>query len=517
MKIEDKETFKIWGDAEKILTQHVSPEHMRTSGLISAQLKNWNSSLLRLEEAVRNGIHDWQTLDSLGEAAYRASMPEALLPIEQLYQNPIVAIHMARALIMLGDLKGAEEYLKLAPETMLKAAIKALLGFKNNIESSMAAMFLPVTQFEKEIKNLNYIEYWQALAPIADAAKRSDLVRLAERRLKALAYERPVHHYNQALRLLMEGEYSAGWKLYDWYMVPGSPCADKTEFGDLPLWEGENLKNKKLLVILANGAGDQIFSVRYLRALLEEGAQIEVAVDKEIRPLLELNYPTFKFHDRLLAEDKKYWTSQLSAKSLPDYWVYSFSIPARADLCQPIQTKGFLCSPPLLALDCQAFIKTQNPNALPIFGLTWHGKMLTPSMRTRAYTISEFLAESKILEKPRVIICLQKDATEDELIFLQAEVHKSGGIFINAANTLIDYAQTAAWMSTLDQMFSCDTVTAHLAGALAVPTTALIRNRAIWHWRCEDDFKSVWYDSVKVQFALDPKISYMFEMRTDLT
>ena len=515
MKIEDKETFKLWGEAEKVLTMHVSPEHMRTSGLISIQMRNWNTSLLRLEEAVRNGVHDWQTLDALGEAAYRARMPEALLTVEQLYQNPIVAIHMARALIMLGDLTGAENYLKLAPDTMLKAAITALLGFKNNIESSIAAMLVPIAKFEKEIKNLNYIEYWQALAPLADIAKKYDVVRLAERRLKALAYENPVHHYNQAMHLLMDGEYSAGWKLYDWYMMPGSPCADKTDFADLPLWEGENLKNKKLLVILANGAGDQIFSLRYLRALEQEGAQIEIVVSEEMLPLLECNFPTFKFHNRSLADNKNYWTSQLPAKTPPDYWVYSFSIPARGDLCQPIQTEGFLCAPPLLASQFQTFIKVQNPKALPVFGLTWHGKKLTPSMSSRAYSISEFLTESKVLEKPSVIICLQKDATEAELNFLQSEVHKSGGIFINAANTLNNYAQTAAWMSALDRMFSCDTVTAHLAGAMAIPTTALIRNRAIWHWRCEDDLKSVWYDSVKIQFALTPKISYMFEMRVD--
>ncbi|HEY8269395.1 MAG TPA: hypothetical protein VIG33_00785 [Pseudobdellovibrionaceae bacterium] len=512
MKVSNDKNFKLWLEAEKALSVGLpagtAPEVLRTSGLLRAQSQAWSAALLRLEEAVRNGISDLQTLDALGEAAYQTQTYQALLPFEDLYRDPMIAIHMARALMMLGQISAAHFFLRLAPDSLLKAAISAVLGVEKNIETSMTALFKPL--IKKEMETVNCIEYWQALAPVAEVAGRKDLVHLAEQRLKALAYARPVIHYNQSLRLLAEGEFRAGWKLYDWRLVPGSACPAMTGFADFSMWEGEFLAGKKILVVMENGLGDQIFGLRYLQTLAEEGAEVNVAVGPELAALAQSSFPSMKIHDLEKARELTYWKD----KSRPDFWTYCLSIPARADLGDPLATAGYLKASESLVLQCQRSLNLQNPRKLPVHGLVWHGDIRTAPMRTRAYTLTEFLRESEILKTPCLLVCLQKDVTQEELSELRAQADKRGCLLFNAAPSLQNFAQTAAWINCVDHMWSCDTSTAHLAGALGVRTTVMIRNKAIWHWRCEAKTqKAVWYDSCHIKYALTPPISYMFDIR----
>jgi hypothetical protein len=492
------------------------PESMRTSGLLAAESRAWSSALLRLEEAARHGVHDLQTLDALGEAAYQTQSYQALLPFQDLYREPMIAIHLARAFMMLGQIPAAREFLNLAVDSVLKAAITAVTGVEKDIETSIAALLLPMAT--SDMQNANCIEYWQALAPVAEAAGRHDLVQLAERRLKALAYARPVIHYNQSLRLLAEGEFRAGWNLYDWRLVPGSACAAETSFADFPMWEGEFLAGQRILVVMENGFGDQIFGLRYLQALADEGAEVSVAVGPDLFALVRSSFPSIHVHDMQNAREASYWHNE----SRPNFWTYCLSIPARAGVCEPFQTAGYLMAPEALIhqyqMDIERSVNSTFPSPdrhkIPIHGLVWHGDIRTAPMRTRAYTVQEFLRESDILKNPCVLISLQKDATAEELSELKKQADKAGCLLINAASTLQDFAHTAAWIRCVDRMWSCDTATAHLAGALGIPGTVMIRNKAVWHWRCEPmNQQSVWYDSCRVKYALTPAISYMFDIR----
>jgi hypothetical protein len=516
MKPKDPQKLKLWLEAEKALTvpqrPEVLPEILRTSGLVSIERQAWPATLLRLEEAVQYGVRDLQTLDALGEAAYQTKTYQALIPFEELYRDPLVAIHMARAYMMLGMVVKAREFLRFSQDTLLKAAVEAVLGVENDIETAAKAILAPTSR--PDIENLNLIEYWQALAPIAEAIGRQDLVQLAELKSKALAYAKPVIHYNQALRLLAAGEFRAGWKLHDWRLAPGSPCTAPTSFADFSMWEGEALENKRILVILENGFGDQIFGLRYVKALAEEHpSHIDVAVGPELSTLVKTSFPEVTVHNLSAAQDVGYWQD----KARPDYWTYCLSVPSRSDFWRPLYTEGFLKTPQDLMKEYTQQIRTQNPRKLPVHGLVWHGDIRTVPMRTRAYSVSEFLQESQILNEPRMIVCLQKDATEEEIKTLESAVKKSGGLFINAASTLNDFSHTAAWISSLDKMWSCDTATAHLGGALGKPTTVLIRNKAIWHWLQNPQTKAaVWYNSCQVQYALTPKFSFMFEIRPAL-
>jgi ADP-heptose:LPS heptosyltransferase len=62
---------------------------------------------------------------------------------------------------------------------------------------------------------------------------------------------------------------------------------------------------------------------------------------------------------------------------------------------------------------------------------------------------------------------------------------------------LPDFAETAALMSCLDQVVSVDTSTAHLAGALGVPTAVLLPYASDWRWM-HGRQDTPWYASTKL-------------------
>jgi hypothetical protein len=510
--MKDEQRIALWAAAEKRLTSSLNPEDLRTSGLLQAERQQWSSALLRLEEAVYHGVRDFQTLDALGEAAYKAKAPQALVAYTALYRDPLLATHMARALLMCNRIPEAEQFAALARESLLKKAIVAVIGFRGDIDSAIELMLAPLQ--DPEIKHLNFVEYWQGLAEISATAGRSDVVQFAERRLKALAYDRPVPHFNQSLRLLAEGELRAGWLLYDWRLCPGSATLSETKCAELNLWEGEELQGKKLLVIPEYGGGDQLFSLRFVRELLDRGNQVELAVSEQMMDLVKYSFPQVFVHSNKEIDLPDYWTKRY-AFPLPDYWCFSLSLPARADISEVVGWNGYLKAPEKLVKQMQLTLNHLNPSALPVRGIVWHGDVRSKPMRTRAYTVEEFLQESKILDSPCLLVCLQKDVTTEELQFLQQQTEKAGGRFFDASSSLKDFAVTAAWMSGLDRMWSCDTSTAHLAGALNVPCTVLIRNKSVWQWKALADSKSFWYESIHLQDALVPKYSYFYNLRED--
>jgi hypothetical protein len=497
------------------LMENSANSTLRTSrelGLAAAESNNWTEALLYLNWAARKGHVDLVTLDALGEAAYKANVPEALGPYQNHYKYPMLATHMARAFLMLGDPTSCKEFLGYAKDSALKSAIRSLLELGGDIKKT-ASFVLPVAEAYPQ---LYYPEYWRALAAVADAVGREDLTKLSERKSKAFAYSDANIHFNQALRMLGKGEFRAGWRLYEFRLVPNATQSNRTQLGLIPMWEGESLQGKRLIVYLEQGLGDGLFSLRYLQALEAEGATLEVVTRPPLIPLVRSSFPDLKIHNEDEAVVVGYWESIKG----PDYWVYGLSVPFRAGLWRPMFTQKYLAAPENLAKAFQERVRLLNPLQLPVYTVNWHGRIDTDSDRTRAFSVEEFAQVTGIDQKACIVICLQKDATAQELASLERIVTKKGGVFIDASPELSDFSVTAAWIVTSQRLLTCDTSVAHVGGALGHPTTVFARNKAIWQWLrvkgTEDQVasSSVWYDSVQVQYALAPEISWLFTTTT---
>jgi hypothetical protein len=72
-----------------------------------------------------------------------------------------------------------------------------------------------------------------------------------------------------------------------------------------------------------------------------------------------------------------------------------------------------------------------------------------------------------------------------------------GPPIVDLTGELKDFADTAALVANLDLVISCDTSTAHLAGALGVPVWILNRFDACWRWLDGRD-DSPWYPGARL-------------------
>lgn len=116
----------------------------RALGLSAANANRWTEALLHLNAAARQGQVDLMVLDALGEAAYRTNVPEALGPYQNYYKYPLIASHMARAFLMLGDRDSCTEFLGWAKESALKSALLALLQLGEEISATAAHFFISI-------------------------------------------------------------------------------------------------------------------------------------------------------------------------------------------------------------------------------------------------------------------------------------------------------------------------------------------------------------------------------------
>ena len=501
----------------------------RDLGLAYADSNTWNLALIHLNHAARKkqlsqnpGLDsdlasDLVLLDALGEAAYRNETPEALGPYQNYYKYPAIANHMARAFLMLGDLKSCQEFLSYAKDSALKSALYAMTEMGSDVKRTAEIMFPVAVQYP----DLYYPEFWRALAAIADALKNLELTQLAEQKSKQYAYKDPNIHFNQALRMLGHGEFQAGWRLYEWRLVPGASQSNRTELGFIPMWEGEFLvsavSKKTLLIFLEQGLGDCLFALRYVNYFLKQNILVQIVTRTSLIDIIKSSFPDVVVLNEDVVADVDYWQKK-HTYPMPDYWVYALSIPYRANLIEPQLTAQYLKIPGEFIASVSEKIKKLNPKKLPVYSINWYGRIDTEADRTRAFTVEEFYAASGLDQIQCVIVSIQKEATPEMIENLQKLAAKNNSVVISAADQIKNFSDTAAWILSSQRLITNDTSVAHLSGALGHPTTVLARNKAIWQWlrtdfKNSDDLKTqnaIWYDSVDIQYALAPEISWLF-------
>ena len=94
------------------------------------------------------------------------------------------------------------------------------------------------------------------------------------------------------------------------------------------------------------------------------------------------------------------------------------------------------------------------------------------------------------------LISLQKGCGEEQLANLppSMRVETLGANFDAGADAFVD---TAAAMTCLDLVVTCDTSVAHLAGALAVPVWVALKSDAEWRW-LTGRADSPWYPTMRL-------------------
>jgi len=309
------------------------------------------------------------------------------------------------------------------------------------------------------------------------------------------------------LRQLEEGDYKNGWKTFEarwrWRHYQGKPWVNS----QVPRWAGESLAQKNIFLWYEpwQGIGDEILFLRYAAPLAEraqrEGGLIMLACHE---PLLTLFGRSLADHRNVLflttKERGQAWQPQhflgrtpmqCPIMSLP---LFLSEIPPRFPYLTPDPVK------------VEAWRERLSVDKSVKVGLSWTGREDHPRNDLRTVPILDLVRAIKNI--PGVTLySLQREHPD------QARA----AALIDFTQELASVDDTAALVSNLDLVIGVDSMTAHLAGALNIPTWVLCDFNPPWMWGRKDK-RTIWYPSVNVyrQHKMHRWEGVFEEIRADL-
>jgi tetratricopeptide (TPR) repeat protein len=288
-----------------------------------------------------------------------------------------------------------------------------------------------------------------------------------------IAPENPEIHRNLGVIYLLQGRFAEGWEAYRWrWQMPGLVRPSVAA----PVWQGEALPGRRILLYPEQGVGDAFHFVRMAGLLHQHGAETWLQCSERLVPLLA-SAPGI---DRVLPPGP-----------LPGPVDYQASLLEVADQLRIDQERipeevPYLSVPESLQQQWAAYF-----SGLPgrRIGLCWQGNPQYHADHYRSVPLAQF-APLAALPGVTLISLQQGPGTEqleqvpfgEQIIRLPASRDQSGGAFLD----------TAAIMQALDAVVTVDTSAGHLAGALGVPTWLVLGKVPDWRWLMEGE-TSPWY------------------------
>ncbi|AMV41796.1 tetratricopeptide repeat protein [Paraburkholderia caribensis] len=292
---------------------------------------------------------------------------------------------------------------------------------------------------------------------------------------------------NLAHLLLNVGRLEEGWALFETRYDPAWPqrkiAPPPVEF---PIWQGEPLAGKSLLVWPEQGHGDSLQFCRYLPMLKARGlAKLSIACSPALQSLFE----TIEGVDACIPLDDEH--------DIPshDFVCLMMSLPHRlgTTLATIPGATPYLRVPPARAARWQGHV----PGGDVKVGLVWAGDPRPDQPAINAVDRRRSLDARAYLPLLRVpgitFISLQKGrTTQPQIDALPPELRP-----FDPMCAVQDFADTAALIEQLDLVITVDTSIAHLAGALNKPTWILSRYDGCWRWLHERD-DTPWYPNARL-------------------
>jgi hypothetical protein len=280
---------------------------------------------------------------------------------------------------------------------------------------------------------------------------------------------------NKAIALLLKGEFSTGWPLYESRWGDAQAARLQSREWSAPLWLGDQpLEGKTILLYAEQGFGDTIQFSRYAKWVANRGAKVIL----EVQPALV----------KLLAPIEGVDQIATLGEALPhfDYRCPLLSLP----LVFNTDLQTIPPGPTQLGIDQERTNQWQSilgEKRQPRIGLTWSGSPTHKNDRSRSVGLAKLLS---FLPDNYEYISLQKEVNDRDRLFLS----KSEKIQ-HFGEHLEDFSDTASLIQLIDVVISIDTSVAHLAATLQKPTWVLLAHSPDWRWLL-DRKDSPWYPSV---------------------
>ncbi len=266
--------------------------------------------------------------------------------------------------------------------------------------------------------------------------------------------------FTRACALLTAGRWTEAFAAYE--CRTNSPGYG----GSLPLWEGQDLEGKTLLVHAEQGLGDTIMFYRFIKHI---PATIErrVVVQASLTRLLE--------------------REQVGTAIDADYRLPIMSVPHRFGVTE-------VADRPYIHPDHHLPVPKPPGTKLAV-GLVWKAKTSSQNMtiNERLHGHAKSMPFDLLLDLCRLpgvaLYGLQPGVTD---IADASAQH----LVMDLGPQIFDFADLASYIDQMDVIVSVDTAPAHLAGAMGKKVIVACHHSGSWQWQIGD--RSDWYPTATI-------------------
>ncbi|WP_062612777.1 tetratricopeptide repeat protein [Caballeronia calidae] len=460
-------------------------EALRSMGLLLMKLGRHAKALEYFQAALKVQPQDATSYVSIARIAGDAGQPEVAIK------------HYRRALeIEPANIEAASSLSHLltpqSPQLSAQVVLSALTHHPDAVQLhyDMGQVSSQLRQFDDAVRH-----YRRAYALAPQSPEAANNLGLALETLghtdealqlyRELLRAHPTYHnalLNLSMLLLLRGEFAEGWTAYEsrfsphltqqYFYLPRFP---------FPLWSGQPLAGKRLLVLGEQGLGDQIQFLRFAEQLAQQGAIVDVTVEL---PFVRLAQTAPGVHEA---------ATSFTLNGQYDYWVMMMSIPQYLKIhaeAQYQQHAPYLHLPSHHVCRQRQRIQAHAQGKLRV-GLVWAGNPSHARDWNRSIKLEKF---KPLSDCPDVaLFSLQKGAGLADVSTL-AWADK----LCELGTHCDDLTDTATALMELDLLITVDTSVAHLAGALGVSTWVLVGACPDWRWGTTGK-TTAWYSSLRLK------------------
>jgi len=375
------------------------------------------------------------------------------------------------------------------PEEALAAADEAVRLGPNQAEgySARAMALSDLGRLEEQLETLKIarrhgasgVDYYHAQAiALAEFGDLAEAAACYERAI-ALEPEAAYLRHNYGLLSLYRGDFSRGWAEHEWRLKDiAYTNVDRAPL--VPDWQGEDVAGKRLLVNREQGHGDTIQFVRFLPLLAAMNAKVTLTVPSSLKTLLQRAFPDVDMAD------------VMGLRGDFDYQVALMSLPARLGVGRDQLARTV----PYLIADDAMVAKWRDrlgPDGFKV-GIAWQGSPEYFRDRYRSMPLTHFRPLAEVAGVRLISVQAVNGLDQLDKLPPGMKVESFGAEIGNNPN---GFEEIAGLMANLDLVISSDTVSVHLAGALARPVWVALRHRPDWRW-LDQGSTSPWYPTMRL-------------------
>ncbi len=336
------------------------------------------------------------------------------------------------------------------------------------------------------------------LAKVLHGLRQLEEAEHCYQRVLRQAGEQPQIQFEYAMQRLLTGHFADGWRYYDARLSYDIATTASYPFPQ-PLWQGQSLTGKSLLVHGEQGLGDEVMFASLLPELISTAAQVVIAVSPTLLELFSRSFPAAQVlpmdrsPEAITAWRCGWQPGWLAGLETMDYQSPVGSLPrwrrqGTEDFADP---QPYLLANSRRSEGFRRQIQSRFASKKIIIGLAWMGNQATGAMGLGKSIALPLLAPLTALEHCCFVSLHIPPHTQT------LEQAPEGMRILDFSTRLKTLDDTAALISACDLVISVDTVTAHLAAALGLPTWVPLRRAADWRY-LENTDRALWYPQMRL-------------------